>query len=96
MMNIPHASLDMWAQARPWMDGMMKDTYYFKNTKARCWLFFKATFIKSLTLLFLLFYCYSMVFLWMLAILQESLQCVCSVLAQFFSELTRHGFKKIA
>lgn len=41
-MNILHASLDishvnikvqipMWAQAWPWMDGMMKDTYYFKN-----------------------------------------------------------------
>lgn len=63
MMNILHASLDishvnikiqipMWAQAWPWMDGMMKDTYYLKNTKARCWLFFKATFIKSLTLFF--------------------------------------------
>lgn len=42
MMNILHAPLDishvnikvqipMWAQAWPWMDGMMKDTYYFKN-----------------------------------------------------------------
>lgn len=106
MMNILHASLDishvnikvqipMWAQAWPWMDGMMKDTYYFKNTKARCWLFFKGTFIKSLTLLFLLFYCYSMVFLWMLAILQESLQCVCSVLAQFFQSWQDMDLKRL-
>lgn len=106
MMNILHASLDishvnikvqipLWAQAWPWMDGMMKDTYYFKNTKARCWLFFKATFIKSLTLLFLLFYCYSMVFLGMLAILQESLQCVCSVLAQFFQSWQDMDLKRL-